>query len=381
MAFDLIIVGAGPAGAAAGVTAARGGARVLVLDRARFPRDKTCGDAISNEGAAIVDRIVSKVDALQTVPHAAVQGAVAVFPDGTRVRRTFGGHDGFIVRRVDLDHLLRSQLDAAGAEVREGARVERLLTDGAAVVGALVDGEKIWARAVIAADGPGSVGWRALGVPYRRGRSLAVAITAYFEGLDLGADAHNTEHYFEPGLLSGYGWAFPAVEGISNVGVYQRSDAFAGQDRKLQAWLDVFVQRHPERFEGARQVGRPRVWSLPLASRPSPPGGPGLLLAGDAAYSIDPLSGEGIWQALFTGEEAAHTVLRALDGSGLSMRWVRQYQAAWFRHIGATSLVRLGVQEAMDRVLNLGVYRSSIFRGLLARAYGNEAFEVSKKLK
>lgn len=381
MNLDLIVVGAGPAGAAAGVTAARAGARVLVVDRATFPRPKTCGDALSNRGAEVVDRLVGTPQAVEQIPHAVVHGAVAVFPDGTRVRRGFGGHDGYIVPRNTFDALLRNQLEGAGAEVREGAKVERLLHNGTDVVGALVDGERIFARAVIAADGPGSVGWRALGVPYRRGRGLAVAITAYYEDVDFGEDEGRTEHYFESDLRSGYGWAFPPVDGQSNVGVYQRADAFEGGPRKLAAWLETFVQRHPERFTNAKLVGKTRTWSLPLAVRPGPPGGPGLLLAGDAAFSIDPLSGEGIWQALDSGEQAARTVLSALDSQGLTMRWVRQYQALWTRRIGATSLVRLGIQDAMDRFIERGLYRSRLARGLLSRAYGSEAFEVSKKLK
>ncbi len=381
MNYDLIVVGAGPAGAAAGVTAARAGARVLVVDRATFPRPKTCGDALSNRAAEIVDRIVGKTDALHDIPHAVVHGAVAVFPDGGRIRRGFGGHDGYIVPRHELDALLRNQLEGAGAEVREGAKVERLLLNGTDVVGALVAGERVFARAVIAADGPGSVGWRALGVPYRRGRSLAVAITAYYEDVDFGEDAGRTEHYFESDLRSGYGWVFPPVDGQCNVGVYQRHDAFEAGSRKLGPWLSSFVERHPERFRDARLIGRSRTWSLPLAIRPGPPGGPGLLLAGDAAFSIDPLSGEGIWQALDSGEQAARTVLSALDGKGLTMRWVRQYQAVWTARIGATSIMRLGVQDAMDRFIERGLFRSRIARGLLSRAYASETFEVSKKLK
>ena len=125
MSYDWLEVGAGPAGAAAGLTAARAGARVLVVDRSIFPKPKTCGDAMSNGGAEVVDRIVGEKNALSRVSHAVVHGAVAVFPDGARIRRGFGGHDGYIVPRHALDGLLRAQLEGAGAEVREGARVER----------------------------------------------------------------------------------------------------------------------------------------------------------------------------------------------------------------------------------------------------------------
>ncbi len=378
--WDAIIVGAGPAGSAAAIELGRRGARVCVVDRATFPRAKTCGDAVSNRASRIVDELCGEDHAIATVPHAIFDRADAVFPDGQRIGREFGADHGYIVPRVDLDDLLRRQLESAGVEVREGVRVRRLLQSDGTITGVQAEAEAMQADAVIAADGPGSVGWAALGRPYERGRNLAVAITGYYEGVEMGELESTTEHYFESELRSGYAWSFPAVDGAANVGVYQRADAFDQNDRTLKQWLALFLERHPERFAHARLIGRTRVWALPVAVRVGPPGGPGLLLAGDAAYSIDPLSGEGIFQALHTGRSAARTVSAALQRGGLSRRWVAQYQLDWARHLGATSLVRFGVQEVMNHVVDRELYRSRWLKALLTRGYRSESLEVSKKL-
>ena len=380
MRYDLVIVGAGPAGSAAATAAARAGAKVCVLDRARFPRDKTCGDAVSNEGSRVIDEMAGTTHALRQLPHAEVHYADAVFPDGNRVTRAFGERIGYIVPRLALDDFLRQQAVAAGAELKQGVRVRGLVVEDGRVVGAGSDKETWRADAVIAADGPGSLSWPVLGQPYRRGRHLAVAITAYYERIDFGQQAATSEHYFERDLESGYGWIFPDVDGKANVGVYQRSDAFGRDPRTLPQWLDDFIRRHPERFGGARQVGRVRAWALPLAVQLRPPGGPGVLACGDAAYSIDPLSGEGIFQALDSGTAAAQVAVAALDRGGVDQRAVRRYQLRWARRIGAGSLVRLGVQEAMNQALKHGLYGHEWFRRLLQRGYRSDALELSKKL-
>ena len=374
--IDVLVIGAGPAGCAAAITAARGGARVLVLDRARFPRPKTCGDAVSNRGARLVDRLCDRAGALTTIPHAVVEGAVAILPDGARIARSFGHDPGYIVPRLHLDDLLRRALEGAGVELRQEVRVRQLLVEGGRTVGAAADREQWRAPLTIAADGPGSLAWTALGQPYNRGRELAVAITGYYEGVDFADAPGLSEHYFETWLPCGYGWAFPPVEGLANVGVYQRADHFHRSRDKLPALLDRFVAAHPRRFSAATRQGPARVWSLPLAIHGGPPVGPGLLTCGDAGRLIDPLAGEGIWQALHSGTLAGTHALRALDGA--DEKAARDYRRACVRSIVAPSLLRLGVQESMRLLIASGGYRRGAFRSLLRWGYGSDALEVSK---
>ncbi|MCX4247844.1 NAD(P)/FAD-dependent oxidoreductase [Paraliomyxa miuraensis] len=378
--YDVLVIGAGPAGCAAGIEAARAGLRVGVLDRATFPRPKTCGDAISNRAAILVDALVGCPDALRTVPHAEVTAGVAVFPDGSRVGRSFGDAPGFIVPRLHLDDLLRRALEAAGAQLRQGVKVRRLSTDGERVVGAEAEGLSVRADVVVAADGPGSVAWAALGVPYRRGPELAVAITAYHEGVTHGDAASTNEHYFEEDLPCGYGWIFPAVEGRSNVGVYQRADRFKAHGRTLPQLLRSFVAAHPERLASSRAVGRARSWALPLMARPWPPAGPGVLACGDAAWAVDPLAGEGIFQALWSGGLAGRTVIRALVRGGFDRMVARRYRLEHAAGLWPGSVARLAIQQAMDPLVERGWYQRPWVRALLRRGYGSDAFEVSKRL-
>ena len=375
----MLVIGAGPAGCAAGITAARAGARVLVVDRAQFPRAKTCGDAVSNRGAQLVDALVGQPDALRSIPHAIVEAAAAVLPDGTRVSRSFADEPGFIVPRFGLDDLLRRALERSGASLMQGVQVRALELDGGRVVGATSDRGRWRARVTITADGPGSLVWSALGRRYRRGRHLAVATTGYYAGVEFGDARGVSEHYFEPELPAGYAWAFPPVAGLANVGVYQRVDQFERGGHKLAHLLDRFLAHHPERFAKATREGALRTWSLPLAVSLDPPAGPGVLAAGDAGSFVDPLAGEGIWQALFTGRLAAEHAAFTLARPGEEAANIRAYQRACERAIIWPSMARLGIQEAMRALVASGAYRHPLVQRALAWGYGGHSLEITKR--
>lgn len=373
---DVLIVGAGPAGAAAGTFLARMGLTVACVDRARFPRDKTCGDAVSSAGLEIAAMMGAE---LSQLPHATVRAAAAILPDGERIVRHYGAHPGAIVPRLALDDLLRQRMQAAGVTLHEGVAVRTLLRDGDHFVGAEGPALRWQARVVLAADGPGSVAWAALGREYPRGAQLGVAATVYLRNAQP-QEPGVSEHYFERDLPCGYGWLFPPVEGLANVGVYQRADRYQRRGGQLRALLKDFLARHPERFADAEPVGPVRSWALPLCLHTWPPGGaPGLLLCGDAGSFVDPLSGEGIWQALRTGQLAAEYAGAALlAGRPVDAAVVRRFRLACARAVSWPSLVRAGIQEGMRVLIDRHLDQRPPVRKLLQWGYGGGRSELSR---
>jgi menaquinone-9 beta-reductase len=375
---EVVIVGAGPAGCAAGVTLARAGLRVTVLDRAHFPRPKTCGDALSSRAVETI-RALGAGDALDATPRATFRRSRVVFPDGAEVTRDDHAHAGLIVGRTPLDALLVDALRRAGATVHEGVNVRECVREGGRVTG-VRDSAKTWrARAVIAADGPGSIAWSLLDAPKPRGRFLAVSATAYLRGVPGPSPDDCNEHFFERDLPCGYGWIFPAVEGVRNVGVYQRIDAYNNTQISLAKALEHFFARHPDRFGASERVGSVRTWQLPLSDPRVGGGVPGLLAVGDAGRHVDPLSGEGIWQALRSGILAAEVTLDALRKGSLDDDAVRRYRLRALREIDAAATVRGAIQDAMTVAIDRGWYASRPARALLQWGYGRGSLDASRR--
>jgi geranylgeranyl reductase family protein len=375
---EVLIIGAGPGGCAAGITLARAGIDVCVVDRASFPRAKTCGDALSNQAVALVHALGAGAR-LDRDAHALVRRAAAVFPGDVRVVRDHV-EPGWIVPRLKLDDALREALESSGAKLLQGVQVRALELAPLASHGVerVVGDDFVWrAPLVIAADGPSSVAWTALGRSKPRGRTLAMATTAYFENVAFPNGRDVADHYFEHDLPLGYGWVFPAVAGLCNIGVYQREDAHRRAGRRLPAVLDEFVARHPERFADAKQVGQMRSWPLPVGDV-GPIASRGVLLVGDAGGFVDPLSGEGIWQALFTGQQAGRIACEAVAAGGLDDALARRYEQTCAKAIIRTNRARARVQDAMDVFVERGLYRSRVLRGILQWGYAHSTWEQTK---
>ncbi|MEZ4374760.1 MAG: geranylgeranyl reductase family protein [Polyangiaceae bacterium] len=382
--YDVLVIGAGPAGAAAATHAARSGLSVALIDRSRFPRNKTCGDALSNLALQELSDLGVR-EPLES-QGAAVRGAVAVFPNGYAVSRDYGDLPGRILPRLQLDAAIVERAVSAGVELLEGQHVEhidlaaqeqRLKTRASAHGSA---GLTLRGRAVIAADGPGSVARRALGLEHPAERHLGVAATAYFSGVRLRED-HVSEHYFSKSLPHGYFWAFPATAGQSNVGVYQRTDSFKQSGRKLKSLLQEFIAHNPQGFEGAEQQGNLNSWQLPLSSWQLPPSGRGILCCGDAAGSVDSLTGEGIYQALFSGRLAAESCALALEEAGqVTAEHARRYQHQLARRISFPQAARSYIQQALAHVVDHELERFGWMQRLLELGYGGGRLEVTKRV-
>ncbi len=295
--WDVVVVGGGPAGAACAAAARRAdpAARVLVLDRADFPRDKVCGDGIAPEAFDVLAGLGIDRDAL-TAGYPPVARLRLRSPGGTTVERAMHRPAHVVPREVLDDRLLTAAL-AGGADLRRHVvrrievRPEHVVVDGALTAGVLVG-----------ADGAESVVRRALGSPPNRPSRLAVAIRGYAaEPADAaGVQLITTTDRRWPA----YAWSFPLGDGRANVGYGELVSGGATRAGLLEGLQRLLPGVAPEGLRAHR---------LPLSTeRPRQPDGR-VLLAGDAASLINPLTGEGIFYAVLSGMLAGRA---AVHGAG-----------------------------------------------------------------
>lgn len=303
---DLLVFGAGPAGCAAAITAARSGRRVVVIDKAAFPRDKTCGDGLTAGALRALESLdvpLASLDA--SVP---VAEAIVVSPSGRRVALPLpcDGEHARVMRRIDLDAALVHTARAAGVTVLEAANLTELKSLDTVVEATLDDGRLLTAPFAIAADGNYSTARRLLspqGAPVLGEWS---AFRQYFAHVD----DPRLWVLFEQDVLPGYAWVFPLPDGRANVGLAVRRGPDVSGKMLARTWRDLLERPSLRTAMGpnAEAEGPHRAWPIPSHFDPARLAHGRVLFAGDAAGVVDPMTGEGIAQALETGILAARAV-------------------------------------------------------------------------
>jgi menaquinone-9 beta-reductase len=307
---DVIVVGAGPAGAIAALVLARAGARVRVFDRAQFPRFKLCGDSVNPGALDLLARLGLAATVDGGLP---VDGMVVTSPSGTRLEGRYGGgRQGRMISRQTLDYRLLTAARAAGAIVEEGVLVQAPVVEDGVVIGVKAGTERpsvLRASLVIAADGAASRLARARHLARHARRPRRWAVGAYFHVATVESACRFGEMHLRDERYIGIA---PLPGGVTNACVVTADRGALREPARLLCETLGADPQLAERFAQARMITRP-VCLGPLAVDAAACGAPGLLLAGDAAGFIDPMTGDGLHFALRGGELAAHAALSALE--------------------------------------------------------------------
>ena len=335
----LVVVGAGPAGAAAAIRAADAGVEVLCCDKARFPRDKTCGDGVTAAALRHLETLGLDVPALPG--YAAVRETVLVSPSGREISLALpdDGVYAAVVPRAELDRELAELARARGVEVRDGAGASRVSTERDGVVVELGDGTVLRAPYVVAADGHFSPVRRMLAAGAPPDLGTWHAFRQYF----CGVDDPRLWVLFDADLLPGYAWVFPLPGGGANVGFGVRRDGRVNGKDLATKWRGVLDGARMRAILGPRAepAGPRRAWPIPARFDPANLTHGRVLFAGDAAGVVDPLTGEGIAQAIETGIAAADAVARGGDAVAARYR----------RSVERTLRADLRLADGLSRVL------------------------------
>ena len=344
---DVTIIGAGPGGTTTAMFLAKKGISSLVIDKATFPRDKICGDALSGKVVEVMKKLdpsmIERLDGMDE--QVGSYGVTFVAPNFKSLDVPFKTDystkstppPGFISKRIDFDHyMVREMSRYPEIEFIEGEGLKTFTRNDNGFELTTDKGRKILTRLVIAADGAHSAFARQVGGIEMDKKHYCAGLRAYYKGVkDLHKDNFIELHFLKD-FLPGYFWVFPLPNGMANVGVGMRSDFVSKKKVNLKQRMLEIIEEVPslkERFGGAELVDDIKGFGLPLGSKKRRISGDNFILTGDAASLIDPFTGEGIGNAMISGMIAADAVETALETNNVSAAELAAYDKEVYRRL------------------------------------------------
>ena len=384
--FDLVIAGGGPSGSAAAWQAAQTGAKVVVLDKAAFPRDKPCGDGLTARAVSYLQKmgLAREVAAFHRINRVTVFSPSSwelSFP-----KRPGMPDHGATVSRTELDTMLLKHAESAGAVVREGAEVAGPVTDqrGRVIGVTLKSGEQVLGDAVIAADGAYSPIKRALKLDSQYNGYSAIAIRAEMDTRRPDSDSMDIylKLQFQGDQLPGYGWVFPMGGGRFNIGLGYINSYKNWQSINATQFLGDFMATLPRDWElpsitELKKNKSVRAWRLPMGFTAWPPWRPGVLFTGDSLGAGKPASGAGISKALESGLAAGECAMAALENGGpddftnyaqrMEAAWGSEYRRGRYFHklLGYPKVANAGI-----KLIDNARFRDALLKSMYKRAQG-----------
>jgi geranylgeranyl reductase family protein len=347
----VIIIGAGPAGAGTSFFLSKYGIPHIVIDKETFPRDKVCGDACSGKTALVINRAnpewLTEIlgDSQSFLPS---WGITFVAPNGRSLNIPFSPNrtadtqaPGFTVPRLSLDDFLFRKMPSPFCTIYEGATVSSIVSQsGTVAVTMQHEGTEyiVTAPVIVGADGDKSIVRKQYLNENTAPKTYAVGLRAYYEGVT-GMHADNfIELHFLPEMLPGYLWIFPLPNGMANVGVGILSERIREKKINLREQMLYAIKTNPQiapRFANATLTSKIQGWGLPLGMERQPLSGDNFMLTGDAACLIDPFSGEGIGNALYSGMLAAAAIKEAAEQNNYTAAFLKTaYDDVVYKRLG-----------------------------------------------
>lgn len=336
--YDVVIIGAGPAGCATALALQGSGLRVALIDKEIFPRDKICGDAIPGASFKAMDAINTEwgKQMRQFTDKMDVKSSIAYFENNKPITYNWFLYS-YNSKRIDFDYfLLELVKNETTTTVIENKRLLNVNTEVDSIYCEFEGGYSTKAAIVIGCDGANSIVKKQLNKTYEKEAYSIAAIRAYYKDI-AGIKAGENEIHIIKGI-AGYFWIFPLENGWANVGfgVVKDRNNKDGVTKDFRNILKEITDSPvlKSRFENATLLGKVNGFGLPIWTQERKISGDRYMLCGDAAYLIDPLQGHGIDTAMWSGVYAAKQVIQCYNKADFSIEFMQRYDSLIYNKIG-----------------------------------------------
>ncbi|MBI9035124.1 MAG: geranylgeranyl reductase family protein [Bacteroidales bacterium] len=388
MSKSICIIGAGPGGAIAALTLAKAGIPCTVIDKAVFPREKICGDGFSGWVKVILDRLDPELTK-ELLSHAKLQsasGAKIVVPNGRSLDFVLppeqSKNNGFTLQREFFDNFLIDKLRShPQINLIEGVEISNLTKQEQGYELSDKSGEfKLFTALLIIANGAFSKFAKSVSGIRVSPKQNMVCARAYYKGVaDIDKENPQLEFYFLKSTLPGYLWIFPEKEGLTNVGIGYFASDMIKKKMNPKLILPEILKNEPllkDRFNKAEQLKPVQSCGLPMGHKKNNLAGDHFMIIGDAAVIANPLTGEGISAAMFSGSIAATHAIQCWENNDFSVKTTQGYKKElykrlWWEITLSHKLQRLITIPGIMNLVGNKYHKSATFKSLLLSCTSN----------
>lgn len=381
---DVLIAGAGPGGASTSIFLTKEKIPHIIIDKAVFPRDKVCGDALSGKSVGMLKRMLPNwqqyflVDKSKAILSNGIQ---FIAPDNTILDVPFltketsdSNPTGFVSRRIDFDDTLASLIDKQYANFLTSTSIEGIeeQEDGLLVtIKQQGISKTIFTKMIVGAEGRSSIVAKKMALHTMDAAHFSAGIRGYYSNVAGMHPQNYIELHFLKELQPGYLWIFPLPDGAANVGLGMLSKTISAKKINLKELMQQAIATNPQlkiRFENAVLEGSIEGWGLPLGSKKRNLSGNRFLLTGDAGSLIDPFTGEGIGNAMVSGLVASRIIKKAVEENNFSAALLQQYDTDLYKKLWPELKLShyLQILSSKPRLFNFVVGKASRSKELKA---------------